>query len=142
MNIRKELTEKHLQIKSLEEQLNAPTSNTANREQASKMLKELNSDKDVMEGKFLYEQIIGGDTILKWEKRQYVCFLAYFWSEHPQQAIEMRTKYCRLTPRQEFYLAVCYIFNDKELQKKVMGMTEGSFRTMQSRIRRQMSLQL
>lgn len=144
LKVRNEIADKQQQILYLQELVEKNSlqehPDMEKLDEARAMLEELRQDTLIKEGKLLYQKIQEGETTVTWKKKHYLCFLAYFWTTNPELCMETKKRYTHLTPRQEFYIAIQHLLhNDNEVQR-IMASNEGAIKTMQTRIRKQVTV--
>ena len=85
-------------------------------------------------GKILYEDIVENKTIVKWEKKDYQCFVDYFKTMHFKEYDKMMGKYTNLTLRSAVLLILVGMGKDNNDISHIMGITKKSVNTNLNRL--------
>ena len=87
-------------------------------------------------GCVLYEQFMAGGNTKNWYKRDYQDFETYYCIRDIPFSVVLQEGYSLLTPQQRFTLIMSHLGKSDEEIRTIMGMSEGAWRTMLSRMKK------
>lgn len=91
--------------------------------------------KRMTEGRRCYEHIKRGDTVVKWQKKEFECFMEYYRTQDPDFVLHLETHFERLTAKQQFFETLYHMGYDDQHVAETMGITDSTIRATKSRIR-------
>ena len=87
-------------------------------------------------GCVLYEQFMAGGNTKNWYKRDYQDFETYYCIRDIPFSVVLQDGYSQLSPQQRFTLIMSHLGKSDEEIRTIMGMSEGAWRTMLSRMKK------
>ena len=90
--------------------------------------------KTLSEGHRLYTNIMEGQTIVFWRKKEFENFIEYYRLININFVDYLESEYDMLSPKNQFFLVMVHLGkSDKEIMR-IMGLADGSIRSIRSRI--------
>ncbi|WP_314666068.1 tetratricopeptide repeat protein [Prevotella aurantiaca] len=90
--------------------------------------------KTLREGHRLYTNIMEGQTIVFWRKKEFENFIEYYRLININFVDNLESEYDMLSPKNQFFLVMEHLGkSDKEIMR-IMGLADGSIRSIRSRI--------
>ena len=87
-------------------------------------------------GRVLHEALLAGGSTKLWHKQDFLDFESYYCMRDIPFSIELEEGSKTLSPQQRCCLILSHMGKSDEEIRKIMGMSEGAWRTMLSRIKR------
>ena len=87
-------------------------------------------------GCVLFEQFMAGGNTKNWYKRDYQDFETYYCMRDIPFSVVLQDGYSQLSPQQRFTLIMSHLGKSDEEIRTIMGMSEGAWRTMLSRMKK------
>jgi len=95
-----------------------------------------NKQSDILyEGKKLYESVMAGETVVLWDKKDFVNFLEYYKIKDLPFVIYLNTEYEHLTPRYKFFEILYHLGKNDEEVERILGISHSTVKSTKSRIR-------
>lgn len=95
-----------------------------------------NKQSDILyEGKKLYESVIAGETVVLWDKKDFVNFLEYYKIKDLSFIIYLNTEYEQLTPRYKFFEILYHLGKNDEEVERILGISHSTVKSTKSRIK-------
>ena len=87
-------------------------------------------------GRVLYDMLVAGGTAHTWRKQDFVDFECYYCMRDIPFSVELNEDYQSLSPLQRCCLILSHMGKSDEEVRETLGMSEGAWRTMQSRMKK------
>jgi len=87
------------------------------------------------EGKKLYDEIIGGGTVVLWGKNEFNHFIEYFKLIDLPFVVQLETEYMELSPRYKFFSILTHMGKSDDEIERIMGISYNTIRSTRTRIK-------
>ena len=88
-------------------------------------------------GKQYYDHIVNGGTAYQWNKPEYIDFIEYYKVLDIAFVSKLEKEYKDLSPRQKLYLILYQMGKDSMEVKRILGVADGTMRSIKSRVKSQ-----
>ena len=92
----------------------------------------------ILKGSRLYERIVNGGDMKKWNRDDMSCFIEFYQSKDFTISALLGNKYKTLSIHQKLFLILQDMNIDEKEIKRIMHLSDGAFRTMFSRLNKKL----